>query len=247
VSAAPAEQSFTPPPPSSQPVAQPVTQPTTQPVVQLTAEPVAQPIAQPQNTQPQYQQPQYQPQQQPQYQQPQYQPQHQQPQYQQPQQQPQYQQGGSGMPVDKQTVLTQAPVVLNRPDQPWYVTVEGDAIVARWNWMNATWFAPHEVSNETRDFSFTVILDNKGTYKEVDRTAEKSSGVRMSGGKVGFGTSSSSFKGKTNQKSFSFGAGKDNQTGEVGLVGFKFNTSDVKNPVRAYLEGCGWKKAGFFG
>jgi len=149
--------------------------------------------------------------------------------------------------TEKQQVLGYAPTALNRPDQPWYVTVEGDSIVARWKWMDATFFAPHEVSDETRQFTFTVMLSDKGTWKELDKVESKSSGVKMGGGKVGFGSSSSSFVGKTNQKSFQFGAGKNNQTGQAGVVGFKFNTTAVKQPIRDYLTYYGWKKAGLLG
>jgi hypothetical protein len=149
--------------------------------------------------------------------------------------------------VQKQQVLYDAPNALNRPDQPWVVTVEGNAIVARWKWMDATFFAPTEVNNETRDYSFTVTLDDKGKFKELDKKEEKSSGVSFSGGGLSFGTSTSSFTGKTSPKSFSFGTGANNQTGEVGFVGFKFDTTLVKNQIRGYLENCGWKKAGLFG
>jgi len=69
----------------------------------------------------------------------------------------------------------------------------------------------------------------------------------MSGGKLSFGSSSNSFKGKTNQKSFQFGAGKDKQTGETGMISAKFDTTKVKQPIRDYLTNCGWKKAGLFG
>jgi hypothetical protein len=151
------------------------------------------------------------------------------------------------MSVEKQQVLNDAPNVLNRPDQPWQVTVEGDSIVARWKWMDATFFAPNEVSDETRDYTFTVTLTDKGKWKELDKSEQKSSGVSMSGGTLSFGSSSSSFKGKQTTKSFEFGMGKNNQTGEVGLVGFKFDTSIVKKAVRDYLTNCGWKKAGLFG
>ena len=113
--------------------------------------------------------------------------------------------------------------------------------------MDARFFAPHEVSNETRQFTFTVTLTDKMTWKEIDKTENKTNSVKMSGGKIGFGTSSNSFKGKTNQKSFSFGVGQNNQTGEVGIIGFKFNTTDVKQPIRDYLISCGWKKAGLLG
>ena len=151
------------------------------------------------------------------------------------------------MYMDKQQVLYGAQNALNRPDQPWYVAVEGDAIVARWKWMDAVFFSPHEVNDETRDYTFRAVLNDKGKWKELDHTEEKSSGVRMEGGNLKFGGSSNSFAGKTTQKSFTFGSGVDKQTGQAGLIGFKFDTSYVKEPIRAYLTNCGWKKAGLFG
>ena len=38
--------------------------------------------------------------------------------------------------------------------------------------------------------------------------------------------------------------GKNNQTGEARLIGFKFDTATVKKSIRDYLKNCGWKKAG---
>ena len=150
--------------------------------------------------------------------------------------------------IEKNKVLYDAVYALNRPEQPWHVTVEGDSIVARWKWMDATFFSPMEISDEVRNYSFTCTLDNKGKWKELDRKQEKSSNVKMnSGGGLSFGTSSSSFKGKTTQKSYEFGVGKNNQTGEIGFVGFKFDTNLVKQSIRDYLTYCGWKKAGMFG
>ena len=149
--------------------------------------------------------------------------------------------------TEMKKVLAEATAALNKPDQPWEVTVEGESIVARWKWMDATFFSPTEVTDETRAFTFTVTLNDNGRWKEIDKTENKSTGVKMSGGKIGFGSSSSSFSGKTNQKSFTFGAGKNNQTGEAGMIGIKFDTTKVKQPIRDYLTACGWKKAGLFG
>jgi len=151
------------------------------------------------------------------------------------------------MTLDKQKALADAPGALNRPDQPWEVTVEGDSIVARWKWMDATFFAPREVNDEIRQFTFTVTLSGKGTWKEIDKAENKSSGVKMSGGKLSIGGSKQSFMGKTSQKSFSFGTGVNNQTGQAELIGYKFDTSLVKQPIRDYLTRCGWKKGGLFG
>ena len=156
-------------------------------------------------------------------------------------------QAGFIMFKDKQKVLFDALEALNRPDRPWEVIIENDSIIARWKWMDATFFSPHEITDETKQFTFTVTLTDKGTWKELDKTENKTSGVNMSGGTLSFGSSSNSFTGKTNQKSFSFGAGRNNQTGESGIIGFKFNTTEVKQSVREYLMSCGWKKAGLFG
>ena len=151
------------------------------------------------------------------------------------------------MSTDKQTVLSQAPGALNSPSRPWEVFIDGDSIVARWKWMDATFFSPHEINDETRQFTYTVTLTNKGTWKETDASEKKSVGVQFSGGNLTFGSSSSTFKGKSTQKSVQFGIGRNNQTGEVGIVGFKFNTNTIKQPIRDYLTACGWKKAGLFG
>ncbi|MDR2686842.1 MAG: zinc ribbon domain-containing protein [Oscillospiraceae bacterium] len=149
--------------------------------------------------------------------------------------------------TQKQQTLQNGPAALNRPDQPWYVTAEGDALVARWKWMDATFFAPHEVTNKTREYTFTVTLSDYGTYRELDKSEAKSGGVSMRGSRLRFNGSTNTFKGKQNQKSFTLGVGQDKQTGQVGLVAFKFDTTAVKQPIRDYLTAYGWKKAGLFG
>jgi hypothetical protein len=162
------------------------------------------------------------------------------------QQQPQSQ--SSANLSEKERVLRDAPGALNKANQPWQVRVEGDSIIATWKWMDATFFGPTEVNQETRDYAFTVTLTDKKTWSEKDKSQESSSKAKIgAGGKLSLGTSSSTFIGKQSKKSFELGAGKNNQTGEVGIIKFKFDTKDVKEPVRAYLTHCGWKKAGLLG
>ena len=144
--------------------------------------------------------------------------------------------------MDKQTVLAQAAQTLNQPDQPWEVRVEGSSIIGYWKWMDARFVGLISVDDETKQYTFTVTLSDKGTYKELDHIAEKSKSIGFSGGKLSLGTSSNSFKGKANKKSFEFGLGKDKQTGEVGAISFKMDTTTVKQPIRDYLANCGYKK-----
>lgn len=144
------------------------------------------------------------------------------------------------MYTTKSQVLQDAPSALNKAGQPWEVSVEDDAIVARWRWKDATYFSPGSVSVETQNYTFTVTLGDNGKWKELDRTAGKSASVSGSGAKL----SASGFVGKTTQKSFEFGVGRNNKTGETGLITTKFDTTAVKKPIREYLTACGWKKAG---
>lgn len=151
------------------------------------------------------------------------------------------------MATDKQSMLYHAPAMLNNPELPWEVTVQGDSIVAHWKWMDATFFAPHEISDEVKSYTFTVTLSDKGTWKEFDMSEEKEKKFGFSGGNLSFGTSKDTFKGKQNKKSIEFGLGRNKDTDQVGLIGFKFDTSQVKGYIRAWLEANGWKKAGLFG
>lgn len=102
---------------------------------------------------------------------------------------------------------------------------EGDSIVARWKRMDA----PNEVNNEIKQFTFTVTLTDKGTWKELDKRFDQ-------------------HVHRQDQPEIHFiGLRQNNQTGEVGVVSFKFNTTSVKQPIRDYLGNCGWKKAALFG
>ena len=131
---------------------------------------------------------------------------------------------------------------LNRPDQPFSFMVEGTSIIGRWRWQDQTLFAPDSLTNEIREFTFIVDLNDDGTYKE--RTQEASTTLTAGSGGVGF--QKSSFAGNSSRKRFSVSIGKDNQTGEVGVVSTKWDSDMIKRPLREYLANLGWKPKGGF-
>lgn len=147
--------------------------------------------------------------------------------------------------LEKQEVLNNAEGELNKEDQPWSVKVEGDKIIATWKWMDATFFAVNEARDEDKEYEFIVTLKDDGKWKEEDKLGEKFSKLDFKDGKLSFG--SSSFSGTSVQKNITIGFGKNNATGEVGIIKAKFDTSIIKKAVRDYLINCGWKKAGLFG
>ena len=125
--------------------------------------------------------------------------------------------------IGKHQVLQEAPDILNREGRPWQVTVEGDAIIARWKWADEKYFGPHAVSDETKSYAFIVVLDENGRWREVDEPDG------------------------TAEEEFGFGREESDPAGEAGFGGFVFDTKIIKAPVHEFLTARGWKKAGWFG
>ena len=88
--------------------------------------------------------------------------------------------------IEKEKVLSDAPKVLNSDNNPWEVTVEGDSIIGTWKWMDARFFTEGGISDEDKEFTFTVTLKDNGKWKEVDSTSSKTSSIRMHNGKLSF-------------------------------------------------------------
>lgn len=149
------------------------------------------------------------------------------------------------MYTQKETVLQDVERVLNKEEEPWNIVVEGDSIIATWKWMDARFFSLGEVTDEEKEYKFIVTLKDNGKWKEIDKTQEKTSNIDIKDGKISFGTSA--FAGNSVQKNITIGIGKNKDTGETGIVKFKFDTKIIKEPIRQYLKECGWKKAGLFG
>jgi hypothetical protein len=149
--------------------------------------------------------------------------------------------------IEKPRVLSDAPVVLNQPNLPWAVYVQGDSIMLRWKWEDPNFFNPTEVStNGLHEFTFAFTLSDKGTWKEVDQEVKKESGFSVGPGGISFGGGASAFKGRTSQKSFQIGIG-EKPDGSLGVVSAKYDTTAAQEYVRNWLIACGYKKAGLFG
>jgi len=129
---------------------------------------------------------------------------------------------------------------LNQPGQPFFYTAEGTSIVGRWKWQDQTLFAPAAVTDEVREFTFIVDLNQDGTYKE--RTQESSTTTKA--GLGGVSMEKTGFIGNSSKKSFSISIGKDKNTGDVGVVKASLDTDLIKRPLRDYLARGGWKQKG---
>jgi hypothetical protein len=147
--------------------------------------------------------------------------------------------------MPKPQVLYEVAQLLNRPDVPWQYDIQEGAIVAHWKWMDSTFFSSGSVTNQVRTYSYTVTLNDDGTYKEQDRMEQNTSGLNSS---EGFSSDKRTSVGNTNMHVRTQRWGIDNATGQPGWINIDFSTNDVKEPLRAFLAERGWTKAkGFFG
>ncbi|MDR0847663.1 MAG: hypothetical protein LBN10_01240 [Propionibacteriaceae bacterium] len=143
------------------------------------------------------------------------------------------------MASDIQTVLAGVPS-LNRDDYPWTYEVSGSQIVARWRWMDARFFAPGSVTAAERDFTYSVTLKNNGKYTASETHAATDAKVGLGGVSLG----KSGFKGHSSGKSFQLGIGQDQQSGQTGVLIYRFDPQPVKDVLKGYLAFHGWEPAG---
>lgn len=134
--------------------------------------------------------------------------------------------------------LLEAALALNGDDKSYQITVEDDKIITRVKWMDAMFFSPDAITEEMKTFTYTVKVNDNGTYTEVDKTVSKSTSAKSGG----FGYQKSVFVGKQITVDKTIGLGKNKQTGQTGVIGITFNSEEYKNPVRTLLKNSGYKK-----
>lgn len=135
---------------------------------------------------------------------------------------------------------------INDPLQPFTFAVENGKIVGRWDIVKATSLYPTEIDHVDKVYRIEVSLDEgKHTY-DFEET-KTSSGAKLDGGGLSFGTES--FKGKSSSKEFSFEFGGLNKTKDgvsAQPLVYSFETSRIKDPLFGYLQQHGWsRKKGF--
>ncbi len=142
------------------------------------------------------------------------------------------------MKITKEQLFESA-LALNGDDKKYVITVEDDKIVTRVKWMDAVFFSPTSVSDEMRDFEYTVKVNDNGTYNEIEKyvSSSKSAGVG------GLSWRKNVFVGKRKQFSRTIGLGIDKQKDEPGvIVDVTFNSEEYKDPVRTLMKTSGYKK-----
>lgn len=126
---------------------------------------------------------------------------------------------------------------LTDPNYPVLITTEGNWIVASIDWKNTTRFTFTSITNEQRSFEYRVFLNDNYTYTEQMNSISNELGVKP--GNITFETSAFSGIELRDYGSIEFGI--NNNTGETGLITTKFDTEEIRDRIRTYVEKHGYK------
>lgn len=133
--------------------------------------------------------------------------------------------------------LFEASLALNGDDKKYIITVEDDKIITRVKWMDATLFSPTSISKQMEEFEYIVKVNDNGTYSEITKLSSKGGSLSPRGGILNKETV---IGGRARKKTIAFG--KDNQTGEVGVIDASFSSEEYKHPIKELLKSAGYKK-----
>ena len=129
---------------------------------------------------------------------------------------------------------------LNTPDIPWKIEVEGDAIIVNYKWMDAKFFSTTDITDEVRNYTYKITLNNDGTYTDLDQSTKKTVLFDILNGKIEITKSKS--LGHEKKKFFKIGFGKKNDSDEQGIIEYKFDNEIIKKKIEDFLHGCGYIK-----
>ncbi|HSX05710.1 MAG TPA: hypothetical protein VLF69_04535 [Candidatus Saccharimonadales bacterium] len=139
---------------------------------------------------------------------------------------------------------------LNKPDQPFQYRVEDNQIIGEWKYLDATWAAPLAAGNVDKEFRVTVSFDESNhSFISKDHQSQSKSKISFNPltGQISFGKSMGGFSGHMVGKEIGFGLGQAKQPQNQTPVGgptyqYKFDTSEIKEPLFNFLAQTGWQK-----
>lgn len=147
--------------------------------------------------------------------------------------------------MDFQTMINQVAMYFNSDIRwPFEVrntsTPQANQFECVWNWKNAIVASTQGITDEQRMFKAVYTIYPNGSYTVQDISTATNKG--FGGGKFSFGKSF--FKGKQIGMHKEIAIGRNNQTGQMGLMTFDFNTEKIHKPVEEVLASYGLTKYG---
>ena len=111
-------------------------------------------------------------------------------------------------------------------------TVEQDAFVAQLNWQNVTYFNGQGLTRQARAYRCVVKIYPNRTFFMIDVNTNNIDSIGLGGIKL----SRSAFAGRSWNYNYEMVLGKDNVTGETGVLTYRFKSSEIQKPVKNYFK-----------
>jgi len=135
-------------------------------------------------------------------------------------------------------------MALNRPSAPYQI-IDGKAenvdLIAEWKIVDAQWYEIFAKANLTKVFRIYMKLD--AATREV-RAMDKEYTVQWSAGVPRLSIEASFFKGQKSSISFGTGYAFTEELAPGQVYKYKFNTNEIKKPIREAVASAGWKYKG---
>jgi len=135
-------------------------------------------------------------------------------------------------------------MALNRPTAPYRI-VDGRAenvdLIAEWKIVDAQWYEIFAKANLTKVFRIYLKFDL--ARREV-RAMDREFTVSWRAGVPTLGVQASFFKGQKSSVSFGIGGGFTENYAPGVVYKYKFNTNELKKPIRDAVAACGWTYKG---
>jgi hypothetical protein len=120
---------------------------------------------------------------------------------------------------------------------PFICTVDQGCLVVQLNWKDTTFFNGRGITREAFGYRYIVKLKPNGKFTTVDLTTADVQSVGLNGINI----SSSAFAGKQVSFHKDIQLGRDNLTGQTGVITNSFNSRDIQVPVKQYFLNQGFE------
>ena len=145
-----------------------------------------------------------------------------------------------GTPVLPARQVIERLIALNRPTAPWSVVdgrPEGVDLIAQWNIVDARWYEIFAKAGLSKVFRIYLKLDEAaGQVRAQDRAYE----VAWRAGIPTLSIAASGFKGQSTSIEFGASYGFTEDFGIGQQYRYRFQTSEIKQPVQDAVTACGW-------
>lgn len=139
---------------------------------------------------------------------------------------------------NKNEIIDKVIRTLNNGTYPFNAVRDGDSIIVKWEWKDATQFGIGTVSREVSAFRYVVMVNDDNTFYGYDTDESRIASLGVSGANC---PQDRSFIGHEIRFHRETAVGRNAGENNTGVRTWEFSTTKVHNVVKEVFENNGWK------